>query len=195
VSQSTAGSVYSAAGVSCSNLVWVKEMLKEYNVEQDVPTLRWVNLSTIDTILNSRTLALERKLVKELLVYISYVCDYPLSKEYQKLYVKGECVNFSHNTINKFLGVEETNIPELEVTDNQVCKEITANQVKVYPKKKKTSSCKLFVKYVILNRIAAANWVSTTHSSNIATWLGKFVYVVGSKAKMDFCAYIFEQTV
>jgi len=28
-----------AAGDSCSNLVWVKEMLKEYNVEQDVPTL------------------------------------------------------------------------------------------------------------------------------------------------------------
>jgi len=61
-------------------------MLKEYNVEQDVPTLHWVNLSTIDilknTILNSRTLALERKLLKEFRVYISYVCDYPLRKEY-----------------------------------------------------------------------------------------------------------------
>jgi len=95
----------------------------------------WVNLSTIDilksTILNSGTLALERKLMKEFLVYISYVCDYPLSKEYQKVYVRVECVNFSHNTINKFLGLEEINIHELKVTDNQVCKEITASQVKV----------------------------------------------------------------
>jgi hypothetical protein len=135
VSQSTTGSEYSTAGGSCSNLVWVREMLKHYNVEQDVPTLRWVNLSTIDilkiTILNSGTLALVRKLVKELLVYISYVYDYRLSNEYQKVYVIRECVNFSHNTINKFLGVEEINIPELEVTDNHVCKEITANQVKV----------------------------------------------------------------
>ena len=36
-------------------------MLKEYNVEQDVPTLCWVNLSTVDilknTMLNSWMLA------------------------------------------------------------------------------------------------------------------------------------------
>jgi len=135
VSQSTAGYEYSATGGCCSNLVCVTEMLKEYSVEQDVPTLHWVNLSTIDilnsTILNSGTLALERKLMKELLVDISYVCNYPLSKEYQKFYVRGECVNFSHNTINKFLGVEEINILDLEVTDNQVRKKIAASQVKV----------------------------------------------------------------
>lgn len=173
----------------------VKGNVKEYNVEQDAPTLCWVNLSTIDmlknTMLNSGMLALERKLVKEFLVYISHVCDSPLSKKYQKVYVRGECVNLSPNTINKFLGVEETKIPELEVTDNQVCKKITANQIKVWPEKIKIFS----VKYAILNRIAAANWFPTTHSTDIATWLGKFVYVIGSKAKMDFCAYIFEQTI
>jgi hypothetical protein len=43
--------------------------------------------------------------------------------------------------------------------------------------------------------IAAAKWVSPTHSSDIATWLGKFIYVVVFKARMDFCAYIFEQIV
>lgn len=86
MSQSTVGYEYSAAGGSCSNLVWVKEMLKEYNVEQDVPTLCWVNLSTIDIlkniVLNSGMLALKRKLVKDFLVYISYVCDYPLRNDY-----------------------------------------------------------------------------------------------------------------
>ena len=128
-------------------------------------------------------------------MYISYVCDYLLSKEYQKVYVRGEYVNFSSNTINKFPGSEETNIPELEVTDNPVCNEITANQVKVWPEKKKISSGKLFVKYAFLNRIAVANWVPTNHSSDISTGLGKFIYVVGFKAKMDFVAYIFEQTV
>ena len=81
------------------------------------------------------------------------------------------------------------------MTDNQVCKKITTNQIKVWPKKIKIFSGKLSVKYAILNKIAAANWVLTTHSSDIVTWLGKFVYAVGSKAKMDFCAYIFEQTV
>ena len=114
--------------------------------------------------------------MKEFLVNISFDCENPRSKEYQKVYVRGECVNFSPNIINKFLGVEETNIPELEVTDNQVCKEITANQVKVWPQKKKISSEKLSVQYVILNRIAASNWDCTTHSCDIAQcWISLFM--------------------
>jgi len=52
-----------------------------------------------------------------------------------------------------------------------VCKEITANQVKVWHKKGKISSCKLSVKYAILNKIEDVNWVPTTHSSDIATGL------------------------
>jgi len=37
--------------------------------------------------------------------------------------------------------------------------------------------------------------VPTTHSSDIATGLAKFIYVVGTKSKMDFGRYIFDQTV
>ncbi|MCI15255.1 envelope-like protein, partial [Trifolium medium] len=36
----------------------------------------------------------------------------------------------------------------------------------------------------ILNKIAATNWVPTTHSSNVAKALGKFIYVVGTKASI-----------
>jgi hypothetical protein len=71
--------------------------------------------------LNSGMLFLEGNLVKKFLVYVSHIVDYPLSKKFQKAYVRRECVNFFHNTISKFLGVEEINIPELEVTDNQDC--------------------------------------------------------------------------
>jgi hypothetical protein len=50
---------------------------RKYNVEQGVPTLRWVYLSTIDIlkniILNSGTPALERKLLKEFLVYVFFL--------------------------------------------------------------------------------------------------------------------------
>jgi hypothetical protein len=76
------------------------------------------------------------KLVKEFLVNIPNDCDDPLSREYQKVFVRGECVNFSPSIINKFLGVEEFNIPKLEITDSQVCKKITANQIIGWPKKK-----------------------------------------------------------
>jgi hypothetical protein len=53
----------------------------------------------------------------------------------------------------------------------------------------------LSVKYAILNRIGAVNWVPTTHSSDIATGLAKFIYIVGTETRYDFGKYIFDQTV
>lgn len=76
-----------------------------------------------------------------------------------------------------------------------MCKEITANQVKVWSKQSKISSGKLSVKYAILNRIGAISWVPTTHSSNIATSFEKFIYFVGTKTKMNFGQYVFEQII
>ncbi|KAK2408249.1 hypothetical protein QL285_043774 [Trifolium repens] len=68
------------------------------------------------------------KLVKEFLVNIPEDCDNTLSKEYHKVYVRGKCVMFSPAIINKYLGNNEDGYAELEVTNNQVCKTITANQ-------------------------------------------------------------------
>jgi len=48
VSLSTAEAEYIAAGSCCSQLVWMKQMLKKYNVEQDVLTLYCDNLSAIN---------------------------------------------------------------------------------------------------------------------------------------------------
>ncbi|MCI23993.1 envelope-like protein, partial [Trifolium medium] len=119
-----------------------------------------------------------------------------MNTEYQKVFVRGECVNFSPTIINKFLESSEEPQPDLEVTDRDVCKEITTNQVKVWPKKKKKISAgKLSVKYAILNKIGAVNWVPIKHTSDIATGLGRFIFTVGTKTKFDFGTYIFEQTV
>ena len=50
------------------------------------------------------------------------------------------------------------------------------------------------VKYAILHRIGAVNWVPTNHTSTIATDLARFVYAVGTMAKFYVGNYIFEQT-
>ncbi|XP_050908452.1 uncharacterized protein LOC127122089 [Lathyrus oleraceus] len=42
--------------------------------------------------------------------------------------------------------------------------------------------------------IGVANWVTTNHKSTVAVMLGKFIYVVGTKAKFDHGSYIFDQT-
>jgi hypothetical protein len=133
------------------------------------------------------------KLVRKFLVNIPKDCDNPLRRDFQKVYVRGECVNFSPNTINSFLDVEG-GAAEVEATDNQICKEITTNKVKVWPKKGKISSGKLSMKYAVLNRIGAANWVPTTHSSDIATGLARFIFAVGTNTKMDIGRYVFDQT-
>ncbi|KAK2364020.1 putative mitochondrial protein [Trifolium repens] len=48
VALSTAEAEYIAAGSSCSQLVWMKQMLKEYNVEQNALTLYCDNMSAIN---------------------------------------------------------------------------------------------------------------------------------------------------
>ncbi|XP_045797580.1 uncharacterized protein LOC123891723 [Trifolium pratense] len=109
------------------------------------------------------------KLVREFVVNIPIGCDNPLDKEYQKVYVRGKCVTFSPCVINKVLGNADDPHPDIEVSDNVVCKTITAEKVKTWPKKEKVPAVKLTQKYAILNRIASVNWVPTTHASDIAT--------------------------
>ncbi|XP_050915827.1 uncharacterized protein LOC127130915 [Lathyrus oleraceus] len=63
-------------------------------------------------------------------------------------------------------------VGELEVTDNEVCREITARKVKSWPVKKHLPTGKLTVKYAILHKMGAANWVPTNHISTIANSIG-----------------------
>lgn len=48
-------------------------------------------------------------------------------------------------------------------------------------KEKEVSASYLSVKHVVLHRIKAANWVPMNHTSNIATGLGNYIYIVGTK--------------
>jgi len=83
VSLSTVEAEYIAASSSCSQLVWMKQMLKEYNVEQNVLTLYCENLSAINIsknhIQHSRTKHIDiqhhfiRDLVKEKIVTLEHV--------------------------------------------------------------------------------------------------------------------------
>ena len=83
VSLSTAEAEYIAAGSSCSQLVWMKQMLTEYNVTQDVMTLYCDNLSAINIsknpIQHSRTKHIDirhhfiRELVEEKIIALEHI--------------------------------------------------------------------------------------------------------------------------
>ncbi|XP_050889814.1 uncharacterized protein LOC127095123 [Lathyrus oleraceus] len=97
--------------------------------------------------------------------------------------------------MNNFLGRNNEGAGELEVTNNQVCMEITVKQVKVWPFKKHLPAGKLTIKYAILHKIGAANWVPTNHISTIANTLGRFIFVVGTKVKFDYGRFMFDQII
>ncbi|KAL5187072.1 hypothetical protein HKD37_05G012812 [Glycine soja] len=134
-------------------------------------------------------------LVREFIVNIPSDITNRKSDEYQKVFVRGKCVRFSPAVINKYLGRPTDGVVDITVYEHQIAKEITAKQVQHWPKKGKLSAGKLSVKYAILHRIGAANWVPTNHTSTVATGLGKFLYAVGTKSKFNFGNYIFDQTV
>lgn len=81
-------------------------------------------------------------LVKEFIVNISKDCDNKRSKEFRKVYVRGKRMEFSPETINMFI---ET---EVGVSDNIICMEIAAKQLKEWPRKGKLSAGCLSVKYM-----------------------------------------------
>ncbi|XP_050876426.1 uncharacterized protein LOC127080137 [Lathyrus oleraceus] len=119
-------------------------------------------------------------LVNEFIVNLSEECADGKSKESRKVYVRGKCVNFSPSVMNKYLGRPDEAQPELEV--------------RKWPLKGKLVASKLSVKYAMLHKIGAANWVPTNHKSTVAVMLGKFIYFIGTKAKFDYGSYIFDQT-
>ncbi|KAH1226021.1 hypothetical protein GmHk_11G032782 [Glycine max] len=134
-------------------------------------------------------------LVREFVVNIPSDITNRKSDEYQKVFVRGKCIRFSPAVINKYLGRPTEGVVDIAVSEHQIAKEITAKQVQHWPKKGKLSAGKLSVKYAILHRIGTANWVPTNHTSTVATGLGKFLYVVGTKSKFNFGNYIFDQTI
>ncbi|CAJ2642455.1 unnamed protein product [Trifolium pratense] len=107
------------------------------------------------------------RLVKEFLINVAADCNDPKSPEYRQVFVRGKCVQFSPTVINQYLQRDSEEVAPLKATDNEICKVLTGGRVKVWPSKAKLSATSLSPFYAVLNRIAAHNWVPTTHSGNM----------------------------
>ncbi|CAJ2666907.1 unnamed protein product [Trifolium pratense] len=134
------------------------------------------------------------RLVKEFLINVAADCNNPASPEYRQVFVRGKCVQFSPIVINQYLQRSSDEVAPLKATDNEICKVLTGGRIKVWPSKAKLSATSLSPFYAVLNRIAAHNWVPTTHSGDVARGLGRFIYAVGTKAHFDYGAYFFQET-
>ncbi|CAI8599361.1 unnamed protein product [Vicia faba] len=133
--------------------------------------------------------------VREFIVNIPRERDNISNKEYIKVFVRGNCIEFSPQIINRYVERNVSKQVEMEVIDNTICIKISAERVTYWPRKKKLSVSDLTIKYVVLNRIGVVNWVPKNDTSLITIRLGKFIYIVGTKTKVDFGNYVFEQIV
>ncbi|XP_058741259.1 uncharacterized protein LOC131613622 [Vicia villosa] len=157
-----------------------------------------------------RRIALERELGKyafechEIMEMISYAGLMKTITRFAKCYedivkefivnIPVDCADLEEESLGKFmLEVDVLNSHLLSSID--IWKKVKMNKVNTWPVKDKLPASKLSVKYAILHRIGAANWVPTNNSSVISVSLGKFIYAVGSKKAFDYGAYIFYQTV
>ncbi|XP_050876083.1 uncharacterized protein LOC127079755 [Lathyrus oleraceus] len=191
----------------------VREVSKSEDVEEDVPDISLVKKTTmrkspvkvVVVHLDNISFHLEdgaakwkfmiqrrcyEGLVKEFIVNIAKDIADKNSKEFCKVFVRGKCITFSPTVINNFLGRRVEGAGELEATDNEVCREITARQVKGWSIKKHIPAGKLTVKYAILHKIGAANWVPTNHISTIVNTLGIFIFAIGTKMNFDYGSHV-----
>ncbi|XP_057443979.1 uncharacterized protein LOC130736150 [Lotus japonicus] len=134
------------------------------------------------------------KLVREFLVNLSVKVGLPESIEFRKVFVRAKCVEFSPAVINEALGRSAVEFVDEELSLDVIAKEITAGQVKKWPIKKLLSTGTLSVKYAILNRIGAVNWVPTQHTSGVSTALVRWIYKIDTSTAFDFGSFVFEQT-
>ncbi|XP_057452188.1 uncharacterized protein LOC130744009 [Lotus japonicus] len=111
------------------------------------------------------------KLVKEFIVNVTTNCTVSGHPDFRKVFVRGRCVNFSPEIINQYLGRSTVDMVTEELSLSAITTELTAGQFKVWHVKGLLSSAHLTVKYAILNRIGAANWDPTTHSSDVSSGL------------------------
>ncbi|CAJ2666980.1 unnamed protein product [Trifolium pratense] len=111
------------------------------------------------------------RLVKEFLINVAANCNDPASPEYRQVFVRGKCVQFSPIVINQYLQRSSDEVAPLKATDNEICKVLTRGRIKAWPSKAKLSATSLSPFYAVLNRIAAHNWVPTTHSGDVARGL------------------------
>ncbi|XP_057444115.1 uncharacterized protein LOC130736292 [Lotus japonicus] len=134
------------------------------------------------------------KLVREFLVNLSVEVGLPESIEFTKVLVRAKCVEFSPAVIKKALGRSVVEFVDEELSLDVIAKEITDVQVKKWPIKKLLSTGTLSVKYAILNRIGAVNWVPTQHTFGVSTALARLIYKIGTSTNFDFGSFVFEQT-
>ena len=128
-------------------------------------------------------------LVREFVVNLHTPFYTPEHQEYQKVFVRGRCIDFSATTINAYLGVKHT-LGVKAVALSALAQELTGGTTKSWPTKGNLLSSSLTAKYSVLFRIGLANWAPTTHGSSVSKELALLIYQIGTCSPLNFASFV-----
>ncbi|KAA0065488.1 putative gag-pol polyprotein [Cucumis melo var. makuwa] len=132
------------------------------------------------------------RLICELVVNLPSDFNDLSTEEFYKVHIRGVCYNVSPELLNQFLDITlPTNYAILYSTPECLAEELTEGTVPVWPVDGQLPIASLTVKYAILYQIGISNRIPSTHASIISTTLGHFVYLVGTRVKVNVGKFIF----
>lgn len=118
------------------------------------------------------------------------------SKNFGKVYVRGNMYDFSPACINKFTGLEgvESDIMiDDEVEGSMILDELTGGKVKEWTSN--LAASQLTWKYAVLHKIAVFNWMPTKNTTTLTLDQARVLYRVGKFLAFDFGSLVFQYIV
>ena len=115
---------------------------------------------------------------------------------YHQLYVRGQMVSFSPAEINKILGCSDAVLSYAFPSDfpldfDCLISEITGNKMVSWPNDSKFPASSLRLKYYVLYKIAANNWLPFSHTTSVFKEMASLLYAIGRRIPFDLGHIIF----
>lgn len=106
--------------------------------------------------------------------------------DYHNVHVRGVYFDFCPVSINCFLGRPTDKSSWKTPSINDIVLELNGGIHNSWSRKGQLSAYVLSVKYVILCKIGLANWIPSSHGSNVSLQLSQLLFQLGTGVYVDF---------
>ena len=134
------------------------------------------------------------QLLSEFIVNLPNQIDDATSPNFQEVFVRNKCVEFSPKVIHEFLGSQIPTAEDQMTTRIELVKELSGGKdEKGCPKTGLYRASLLSSKYFVLHKIEIKNWLPSSHSTGVSLALAQFLYMIGTGRSLDFGKFFYFQ--
>ncbi|VFQ77079.1 unnamed protein product [Cuscuta campestris] len=133
-----------------------------------------------------------RRVIHEFYCNLNESCNTPSDPSFHKVFVRGKTYDLSPAKINKFLHTKSIS-SEKNVNERQVWTDLTNGERISQTSKSKVPSSILKSSYAILFRVAAYQWLPTTHMNTVPLCMDTLIYKVKHGIPFNLGKIIYDQ--